>query len=332
VKRRDFIKASGSIVVALVSDQLPGAGQDLTNALTVRQVSTDQFELAFSPRDPRPVRILQITDTHLGSLKPGDREKDRRTYQTIRSMVEIHRPDLIVHTGDFIWNDRKETSWEGLDFMNSLPVPWCHALGNHDVDPENGSLHIEYYRKKMKNAAFGYFDRNGKREYAYRLDLVAKGSSKPGFAIYCFDSGYKEGLKHISDGQLAWFGEQMDRDARVGIRCPILVMMHIPILEYKLLRASGKFTGRCDEEVCRETDAGQTFKAFKASGRVRATFCGHDHVNDFAGIWDGIELVYGRWTGWAAYGDGNRGGRLIEIDLTNGTYAHKVVYSSEDGS
>jgi len=297
-----------------------------TGAITIRQTATDRFELLFAPPTPRPVRVLQITDTHFGNPKPEYREKDQRTCRTITGLIETHRPDLIVHTGDFVNNDNKDCTWDGLDFMNALPVPWCHTLGNHDVDPENGSLPVEEYRKRMRNAAFGYFDRNGRRYYAYRLDLIPKGQSKPAYGIFCFDSGYAKNAKHVSDEQLEWFAGQMASDRRANITCPLLAMLHIPTVEFKRLRESGKYTGRADEEVCCETDTGRTFEAFKKSRRIRAVFCGHDHVNDFCGMWDGIELVYGRWTGWGGYGEGERGGRLIEIDPATGAYRHRIVY------
>lgn len=59
---------------------------------------------------------------------------------------------------------------------------------------------------------------------------------------------------------------------------------------------------------------------------MRAVFSGHDHKNDYAGLWQDIELVYGRVSGWSAYGELPRGGRLIEVNLADGSYSHKLVF------
>lgn len=44
------------------------------------------------------------------------------------------------------------------------------------------------------------------------------------------------------------------------------------------------------------------FSAMLAQGDVMATFCGHDHINDFWGEMYGIRLHYGRATGFNTYG------------------------------
>ena len=64
--------------------------------------------------------------------------------------------------------------------------------------------------------------------------------------------------------------------------------------------------------------------------KSKAVFVGHDHLNDFTFIKDGILLAYGRNSGYTAYGYLERGGRHIEItDEVLSTY---VVLSSEVSS
>jgi hypothetical protein len=140
-----------------------------------------------------------------------------------------------------------------------------------------------------------------------------------------FDSGSSEGSKHVTAGQLAWFEEQMESDRSRGEAGPVYALIHIPIVQFERLRESGRFKGRYGENVCFETDAGETFKALKRSGRVQAVFSGHDHENTFHGVWEGIDLVYGRVGGWSAYGDGPRGARLIELDWATGRHRHRIV-------
>lgn len=330
MQRRDFLRATTAAAAtglvaqhALADNAAPGDAAAKDKALEVQQVETDRFRLVFSPADARPLRVLQLTDTHFGSQDIVHKGLDRRTFEMITKLVDQQRPDLVVHNGDFINNDQgPKISFEAVDFMDGLGVPWTHALGNHDI----GAVSTEDYRKKQRQAAFGYFDADGKREYAFRFDVVAPGSDKPGFTIYCFDSGFRMPQKHVSAGQLAWFERQQANDREQGCAAPAIAMIHIPIVEFKQLHESGGFRGIYGEKICHESDTGQTFAAFKKSGRLRAIFSGHDHKNDYCGHYDGIELVYGRVSGWAGYGALPRGGRLIELDPATGAYSHRLVF------
>ncbi len=297
----------------------------MEQSITIRQIATDRFQLVFRASNRTDLRILQITDTHFGIPEPGHVEKDQKTFRAIEGVVARERPDFIVHTGDFVNNDKPGAVWDAVDFMNSLGLSWKLILGNHDVGSTPECLTTEEYRKKLENAAFGYFDRGGCREYAFRLDVLLHDEKTPRLTLFCFDSGHTKPLLHVSDSQREWFGEELERDRSEGVDCPCLAMIHVPVVEFHQLVESGEYDGCFGEKVWYETDTGKTFAALKSAERVRAVFSGHDHKNDYHGVWDGIELVYGRCTGWGGYGDCERGGRLIEVDLETGAYKHRVV-------
>lgn len=142
--------------------------EPLPRDLTVRRMASDRFELAFAPPEPRPLRLLQITDTHFGNPDPHYRTRDERTRSTIEKLIAASRPDLVAHTGDFVNNDRgADVVWDALDWMDGLGLPWVHTLGNHDI----GHRPVEDIRQQMRNGILGYFDMDGRREYAYRLDV-----------------------------------------------------------------------------------------------------------------------------------------------------------------
>jgi len=62
---------------------------------------------------------------------------------------------------------------------------------------------------------------------------------------------------------------------------------------------------------------------FAKENGVQAVWSGHDHVNDFVGVWDGVRIGYGRKTGYGSYFYGDifdsvtvpmqRGARIIEL-------------------
>jgi 3',5'-cyclic AMP phosphodiesterase CpdA len=289
--------------------------------LTIERLDTDHFRLAFQPTEPRSLRILQITDTHFGNAEAEYQERDERTFDLLRKLVAVEQPDLIAHTGDFINNDRGDKiSFAAVDVLDSLGVPWTHALGNHDM----GHVPMDEYYNLPKRASLGYVDRGGQRERAARFDLVT-GGDRPAFSIYAFDSGFEMPRKHIGPRQLDWFAAHLSRDRSAELACPLIALIHIPVRQFEQLRASEKFSGIFGEKVCFESDEGAAFDTFRGCGRLRAIFSGHDHENDYCGVRDGVELVYGRVTGYSGYGDLPRGARLIELDAATGSYSHRLV-------
>ncbi|MBN8246593.1 MAG: hypothetical protein J0L84_04035 [Verrucomicrobia bacterium] len=85
----------------------------------------------------------------------------------------------------------------------------------------------------------------------------------------------------------------------------------------------------CQEEVCFERESGTALPVLAESRTIRATFCGHDHVNDYAVRGRDMDLVYGRATGYAGYGGEKlrKGAKLIELDLGDGSYRQVTVFA-----
>ena len=44
------------------------------------------------------------------------------------------------------------------------------------------------------------------------------------------------------------------------------------------------------------------FKILKNYGYVKGIYVGHDHNNDYKGYYEGVELAYGRKSGYGGYG------------------------------
>ena len=58
------------------------------------------------------------------------------------------------------------------------------------------------------------------------------------------------------------------------------------------------------------------FAAMKEAGDVMGMFVGHDHDNDYAVMWKGILLAYGRFTGGnTEYNHLPNGARIIVFNL-----------------
>ncbi len=320
ITRRELLQgaAAGAAALGLPSLSFPAAKMNKTRVI---RKAEDRFDLVLPSRDR--VRILQLTDTHFGTPSDENKLKDEATKKLIRQLVDDHQPDLIFHTGDFINNDRDGVLHSAFDFMNDLGTPWSMVFGNHDHSTGNaGGISLDDYYARLENHATGFHNRStGGRDYCYRLDLRTE-NAKPFASLFAFNCGGPKTGMIINETQSEWLMKQLERDKSAGVTTPILVMQHIPTVEYKTLFDEKAATGRQGEAVCFEQDKGAIFGTYQASGRVKAVFCGHDHVNDYFGDHKGVRLVYGRCTGYSGYGDWQRGARII--DLTQGERAQKT--------
>ena len=80
---------------------------------------------------------------------------------------------------------------------------------------------------------------------------------------------------------------------------PALAFFHIPLPEYNEAASDENaiLIGTRMEKACApELNTGM-FTAMKEAGDVMGMFVGHDHDNDYAVMWKGILLAYGRFTG-----------------------------------
>ena len=283
--------------------------------LLVHRRQSDRSEIRFTPDRDRPLRLLQITDTHFHPSASTD-----RTAASIRAIVATEKPDLVIHTGDFVNNDaRGPVEWKGLEIMNDLPVPWTLCFGNHDypVNQGEGSLSLDEIHGRIAHGLQGHHDAPTGRHYCYRYDLLPGDAAKPKASLFFFQVGYAEGDRKISLPQLEWFDREMAADVEREVDAPITVFVHIPLVEYHRLFERGPVEGVKGENVCFDSDKGESFARFARTKRVVGVFCGHDHVNNYHGDWEGTDLTYGRVSGWGAYGppEWQRGGRLVELDL-----------------
>lgn len=319
MKRREFLAAG----VAAMAIPRIGFSSRQPSARVVR-VANDRFDV-IAGKEPK-FRILQLSDTHFGTPDDEERAKNVRSYALIRELITTHRPDFVFHTGDFINNDKVQPEFGALEFMNSLGVPWAMVFGNHDHPTgEAGQKSLDDYYDALGNGTMGFAEgKEGGREYCYRNDLRQDGG-KPFVSLFAFNTGGSAVPMKVSAGQTQWFLDQIAADKKAGVQTPVLVMQHIPTIEYKEIFEKKLAVGRQGENVCSEIDRGEIFRHYAESQRVRAIFCGHDHKNDYLGKWQGVTLTYGRCSGYAGYGDWERGGRIIDIDTANGRAQTRVV-------
>lgn len=268
-------------------------------------------------KDPARLKLLQFTDVHFFCVRKGiGLWKDPMSVIRMQKAVEATEPDLVAVTGD-LWHDDPQGRGEefmrfGVDKCQDLGVPWLFTWGNHDKMADYAVGHEVFTNAKRS------LYRGGAARGNYVVEIT-DAHGRPLWQLLCLNSANQG----VQKEQREWLrGLVSERQRLEKPAPPAFVFFHIPIRQYKDVWDSGIASGIFQESVCYHAEDGSTLPILKELD-VRACFCGHDHVNDYSGMHNGIDLVYGRVTGFGGYGTHlmKRGAKLITLNCETAEYA-----------
>ncbi|NLN93329.1 MAG: hypothetical protein GX130_08500 [Candidatus Hydrogenedens sp.] len=259
------------------------------------------------------IRLLQFTDLHLFagiSHQPEISEVQRRqTIDDMRRLIDHTRPDLLVITGDF-WHENPDG--RGMEFLNfsvekvgGLGVPWVFTWGNHDKLDDYDLGH-----KALAAASNSLYGGTLESRGDY-ITPVLDGNGNVLLELFCLNTeghGVDAKIRLFVRDAVAKEAEDFKRPMRMGA-------FHIPIRHHDHVWENGRARGVKGEPVCFEGEDGSALSAFKEAG-IQAVMCGHDHTNDYSGRAEGVELIYGRASGYNGYGGETleKGAKLYRLD------------------
>ncbi|MFF2090060.1 metallophosphoesterase family protein [Paenibacillus sp. NPDC058174] len=294
-------------------------------------------ELKFRPDGT--FKIVQLTDLHIGDEHAKERADDDRTVQLIEQILTAEQPDLVVLTGDLNWShditDPLISCRKALEPVVRSGIPWAGVFGNHDA--EAGVTREELLAVQQEYAGCltvaGPAGIHGVGNYTLPVKHSEGGGDS--LMLYFFDSGSYAperigGYEWIHHDQIHWYMEKSHQYKELnGDPLPALAFFHIPLPEYELAWTGEQVTGVKGEDVeCPKINSG-LFSAMVEMGDVMGTFVGHDHDNDYCGTWQGIRMCFGRSTGYNAYGNLQRGARVI--NLQEGKHSFDTWIRQDDG-
>ncbi|MFX0100486.1 MAG: metallophosphoesterase [Candidatus Hodarchaeota archaeon] len=303
-------------------------------------------------------KILHVTDMHLSGFNPLDWFCIKR----VEKLAKMHDVDLIVITGDLFGHRKAGSMKRTVNLVENVlgkNFCWTLAWGNHDQEMHDRKhdiitqldeveAHLESRKKciykKTREFIETYspdpFTSNDLERKAYQpyldggeslkhfdgfyggnfhVEICSKEKKKPSWSIFILNSrrGY-----HVPPNALKWMEDRIKSQERA---LPTLCFYHVPNYEYRLIWEQGIAKGIKREKVCHEKDKGRIHEHFKKLGCIKACFVGHDHVNDYHGMMDGIDYVYGRKTCLGGYGSNKKvekkkktikiGAKLIMLSL-----------------
>lgn len=275
--------------------------------------------------------ILNLTDLHFSDY-------DYRfffgfqTESTARRLVETVKPDLITVTGDQVCADSSYMAVRRFtDLMESFGVPWAPVFGNHDDEGNCDGNYLcdimmssPHCLMKKGDPAMGYGN--------YVISIVEEnGTAAPTVceALVMMDSHHSQ-PNEIQQQWLKWVGNGINR--LCNNQADISVWMHVPLPEYQYARdqyydevkhtwaSECQGYGEIHEKICCQRDAEGNpvqmgfYDVCKELGTVSNIICGHEHMNDFSVMYDGIRITYtmkiGRSSG---YQPGFNGGSVFTV-------------------
>ncbi|KAJ0389881.1 hypothetical protein P43SY_010272 [Pythium insidiosum] len=119
----------------------------------------------------------------------------------------------------------------------------------------------------------------------------------------------------IKPSQIALYRRLASAHIDANNSVPAILFFHIPLVEYAAVSTSQARGGARRESVTSSDVSTNLFSTLVDMGDVKATFVGHDHLNDDCRLREGIQLCYGGSVGLTrAYGSSAvaRRARVIE--------------------
>lgn len=291
--------------------------------------SLGAFTLLKKPVE-RDFVILNITDIHFSDF-------DIRALmavpavRTVKKLVKRIKPDLITVTGDIVCGKSAVYSIERFTrLMNSFEIPWAPVFGNHD---DETNCDKSYLADVMQGSPYCLLKKGDRRLGCgnYIINIAEDGSSgiSPVLSLIMADSAHGT-FTPLHLEWLGWAAAGVSAAARKAVPCA--AMYHIPNAQYQYAydelwdgensrwRDGSGGTGELNEKICCARDGDGVpvddgfFDAAKKAGNVTHLICGHEHMNDFSVIYDGIRLTYTLKVGKASgYQPGFNGGTVIKV-------------------
>jgi len=335
INRRAFLKDSALAGLAGMTVASAAAGilptelknrkplEDSVNSSSKGEAGPSGTKLSF--KKDGTFKIVQFTDTHYIAGDP----RSERALKNVSQMLELEKPDLVIHTGDVIYGKPAEESMRQiLEPISSKKIPFAVTFGNHDAeyDKTREELYdiiksIPYSLTSTTKGIYGVTN--------YVLTLASSKGDKINRVFYLFDSNSYSTLKdfkgygHIHFDQIAWYRQQSQYFTKMNGETPIpsLAFFHIPLPEHRTAVDDGEngvMSGTRAENVSSPNVNSGLFVSMKEMGDIQAMFVGHDHDNDCTTHWHNIFFVYGRFSGCdTVYNDLKPNGARV-IELTEG--------------
>ena len=271
--------------------------------------------------------ILNLTDVQLSEEKVFAKH-GTYSFELITKLVNENKPDLITLSGDNAWG--YIAYLELIELIESFDIPWAPVMGNHDGQGCGTEFWAAYSLSNAENCLFKF----GPKDMGYGNYIINITENDKiihtlfmmdthGTNEFVLDDGtvVEDGYDHLWDNQQEWYKWAVNgiKEINSGKIVESTVIFHIPVYEYhaawdevsvgKTKESFGEgnkknksyFFGVKTEGSCPSPVNNGFFELCKSLGSTKNILVGHDHVNDFSVMYEGIRLSYSLKTGFGSY-------------------------------
>ncbi len=249
-------------------------------------------------------KIVQFTDTHVDLAS----NSNLKVYETIKKVLDIEKPNFAILTGDNVTENEPQEAYRLFaEIFKNANVPWAAVFGNHDGQSGASREYLAEFLPKLPLCMNSDYDQGEIYGYSNFVLPVYGKNKKIEALVYCMDSNSNSTLSPTVDGygwfdfsQINWYRKKSKEFTLTndGNPLPALAFFHIPLPEYTKAW-NNKYTpplGVKNEDECSPDINTGMFSAMLECGDIMGTFVGHDHINDYIGVYYTIALAYGRVT------------------------------------
>ncbi len=318
---------SSFVIFVISSCSLSGQSQNIRNYYS---------DLSFHNN----FKVMQLSDMHFSSY--DDLNED---FRFLDLSINEASPDLIVITGDSFTFASKATVDAVLNYFENLNIPWTLTFGNHDEQVYVSSSYISQKLDSFPNCLYRFYDDNLNGQGNNIINL--KTGDLVNYQIFIVDSNaytYEKGMSYdyVHEEQIEWYKSAIVdvNKTRYGSSWKIgdnainsIVFEHIPVPEYadaieayKKDPSIGKGWNR--EKASAPTYNSGFFDAMKEYNSTKAMFVGHDHINNFDILYQGIHLCYGAKSTDNMYHDDDMLGYCLISIEDETSFKSEVIYHS----
>lgn len=339
-------------------------------------LSNDEYRLentATLQKEPgKDFKILNLADIQYNDVM--DTFERSYTEETIRTLIEQEKPDLITLTGDQVWAAfQKQSQKDLIKLIDSFGIPWAPVFGNHDGEGNADKNWLADRYMEAENCLFKKGPNNigGVGNYIVNimegdkivqsLIMIDSGTSRNYSAIAEEQKMYEKAINHetqeyilnddgsvktdafgtsydfISESQIAWYKWAVEGAAKInGGKAPeSIAFFHIALPEFYNAYIQWKDSGydskigfgKKRENVCCPSVNTGMFDVMKELGSTKNVVVGHDHINNYSVLYEGIRLTYGLKTGDRCYANDDLNGGTVLTITDNGVKTdHKFVH------
>jgi len=247
--------------------------------------------------------ILVLTNIHLYGIF------DNKSIKLIKNIVNDTKPKLIILVGDQCYTPFNYKAYKDLiKLFDSFKTPWALVFGNHDNFGRANKKVLTDLLMESEYSLYDYGFNNITYPGAGNYVINIKRNEELVHSFIMLDCHQSDtalsGNPEVKEIQVEWYKWVIEGLLTFKEDLTTSVVCHVPIPEFVEAYDYGEIiSGEKREDSCIPSINTHLFDAITEYNSTKYIFSGHDHVNDFHALYEGVNFLYCLKSGYGSYYD-----------------------------